>query len=38
MSTATVSYGWDWEALLRTWQELDVPEGWRAEITEGESR
>ncbi|NIH86888.1 Uma2 family endonuclease [Amycolatopsis granulosa] len=35
MSSAVTSYGWEWEALLRTWQELDVPEGWRAEITEG---
>ncbi|MFI6124648.1 Uma2 family endonuclease [Streptomyces sp. NPDC051064] len=24
-----------WEYLLRTWQDLDVPEGWRAEIVEG---
>lgn len=24
----------DWTTLLHTWQELDVPEGWRAEITE----
>ena len=23
-----------WDALLRTWQQLDVPEGWRAEIVE----
>ncbi|QGK68523.1 Uma2 family endonuclease [Allosaccharopolyspora coralli] len=23
-----------WENLVRTWQELDVPEGWRAEIIE----
>lgn len=35
MSSATTSYGWEWEGLLRAWQELDVPEGWRAEITEG---
>lgn len=26
--------GWDY--LVRTWQELDVPEGWRAEIEEGQ--
>ncbi|WP_405664807.1 Uma2 family endonuclease [Streptomyces sp. NBC_01166] len=25
-----------WEYLLQTWQELDVPEGWRAEIDEGQ--
>ncbi|MFB8124317.1 Uma2 family endonuclease [Streptomyces bacillaris] len=24
-----------WDYLLRTWRELDVPEGWRAEIDEG---
>ncbi|MCX4584493.1 Uma2 family endonuclease [Streptomyces sp. NBC_01481] len=24
-----------WDYLLSTWQELDVPEGWRAEIDEG---
>ncbi|MBH5336361.1 Uma2 family endonuclease [Streptomyces pactum] len=24
-----------WDYLVRTWQELDVPEGWRAEIDEG---
>ncbi|MEU9319013.1 Uma2 family endonuclease [Streptomyces sp. NPDC048295] len=23
-----------WDYLLRTWRELDVPEGWRAEIDE----
>ncbi|EST25148.1 hypothetical protein [Streptomyces niveus] len=23
-----------WEYLLETWRELDVPEGWRAEIDE----
>ncbi|MFD9958125.1 Uma2 family endonuclease [Amycolatopsis sp. NPDC058986] len=33
MSAAAVGQGWD--ALLRTWRELDVPEGWRAEIIEG---
>ncbi|MBT3076500.1 MULTISPECIES: Uma2 family endonuclease [Streptomyces] len=25
-----------WDYLLRTWRELDVPEGWRAEIDEGQ--
>lgn len=24
-----------WEYLLQTWRELDVPEGWRAEIDGG---
>ncbi|MGC4949021.1 Uma2 family endonuclease [Streptomyces sp. DT224] len=26
--------GRQWDYFLRTWQELDVPEGWRAEIDE----
>ncbi|MFJ5813248.1 Uma2 family endonuclease [Streptomyces sp. NPDC093108] len=26
------SEGRPWDYLLRTWRELDVPEGWRAEI------
>ena len=34
MSTASLGLGGDWDALLRVWQELDVPEGWRAEILE----
>ncbi|MFJ6217021.1 Uma2 family endonuclease [Streptomyces sp. NPDC092296] len=25
-----------WEYLLEVWQQLDVPEGWRAEIDEGQ--
>jgi len=29
------NYGWEWEDLLRCRLDLDVPEGWRAEITEG---
>ncbi|MEE1771604.1 Uma2 family endonuclease [Streptomyces sp. JV185] len=28
------SEGRPWDYLLRTWRELDVPEGWRAEIDE----
>ncbi|MEU0836592.1 Uma2 family endonuclease [Streptomyces sp. NPDC056231] len=28
--------GRPWEYLLQTWRELDVPEGWRAEIDEGQ--
>lgn len=29
--STTTPYG-EWEALLAAWQEMDVPEGWRAEI------
>lgn len=29
------SEGRAWDCLLQTWRELDVPEGWRAEIGEG---
>lgn len=25
-----------WEVLLRAWKQLDLPEGWRAEIIEGD--
>lgn len=25
-----------WEVALRAWEELDLPEGWRAEIIEGD--
>lgn len=25
---------WAWDELVHTWQGLDVPEGWRAEIIE----
>lgn len=35
MSAVAVDHRGSWEALLLTWQELDVPEGWRAEIVEG---
>ncbi|MEU3271676.1 Uma2 family endonuclease [Saccharomonospora sp. NPDC006951] len=27
-----------WPALLRTWRTLDLPDGWKAEITEGSLR
>ncbi|MFJ6935271.1 Uma2 family endonuclease [Streptomyces sp. NPDC101132] len=27
-----------WDYLLQTWRELDVPDGWRAEIDEGQIR
>lgn len=30
------SDGRAWDYLLQTWRELDVPEGWRAEIGEGQ--
>ncbi|WP_097966957.1 Uma2 family endonuclease [Streptomyces sp. or20] len=30
------SDGRAWDYLLQTWRELDVPEGWRAEIDEGQ--
>jgi hypothetical protein len=33
VSTATTDYGWDWDARYAAWCELDVPDGWRAEIT-----
>ncbi len=32
MTAAVVELGWEWGSLLRTWQELDLPDGWRAEI------
>ncbi|WAL66238.1 Uma2 family endonuclease [Amycolatopsis cynarae] len=35
MGTIPVEFSSDWGALLRAWWELDVPEGWRAEILEG---
>jgi len=36
MSTAAFAQQTEWERLLHTWRELDVPDGWRAEIFEGE--
>ncbi|WP_405892821.1 Uma2 family endonuclease [Streptomyces sp. NBC_01527] len=30
------SEGRPWDYLLQTWRELDVPEGWRAEIDEAQ--
>ncbi|MCY9785781.1 Uma2 family endonuclease [Nocardiopsis sp. EMB25] len=33
--TAVPSY---WDVVLRAWEELDLPEGWRAEIIEGDIR
>ncbi|MFF2535319.1 Uma2 family endonuclease [Streptomyces cyaneofuscatus] len=39
MTAASAEHGhapgaWPWGYLLQTWRELDVPEGWRAEIDE----
>ncbi len=36
MTAAVVEANWDWDSLLHVWQELDVPDGWRAEILGGE--
>ncbi|SDX06899.1 Endonuclease, Uma2 family (restriction endonuclease fold) [Amycolatopsis xylanica] len=33
MSTVARNEGWN--ALLRSWQEADIPEGWHAEVCEG---
>ncbi|EHY90712.1 hypothetical protein SacazDRAFT_03852 [Saccharomonospora azurea NA-128] len=33
MSAAIVDTPLDWSDLVRTWRELDVPEGWRPEVT-----
>ncbi|MFG2820690.1 Uma2 family endonuclease [Kitasatospora sp. NPDC048365] len=38
MTAMSVEPGRQWDYLLNTWLELDVPEGWRAEIDEGEIR
>lgn len=39
MSALTVDQrpgnGFGWDELVRTWEELDPPEGWKAEIIEG---
>ncbi|MDH6141336.1 Uma2 family endonuclease [Kitasatospora sp. GP30] len=35
MTAMAVEPGLQWSYLLDTWRELDVPEGWRAEIDEG---
>ncbi|WP_058047105.1 Uma2 family endonuclease [Streptomyces roseifaciens] len=39
MSALTVDHGPDngrgWDELVRAWEELDPPEGWKAEIIEG---
>ncbi|MFI6725144.1 Uma2 family endonuclease [Streptomyces atratus] len=35
VENAQASEGRPWDYLLQTWRELDVPEGWRAEIDEG---
>jgi len=32
---AAVEHRDDWQALLRTWQEIDLPDGWKAEIADG---
>jgi Uma2 family endonuclease len=33
MTSALADSGLTWADVLRTWNELDVPEGWRPEIT-----
>jgi Uma2 family endonuclease len=35
MSTAAYAQHTEWETLLRTWCELNVPEDWRAEVFDG---
>ncbi|MGH3546437.1 MAG: Uma2 family endonuclease [Mycobacteriales bacterium] len=34
MTAVMAETGWNWDALLRAWQQLDLPDGWRAEIGE----
>gem|GEM_PF-1184337 len=36
MTAAVVEANWNWGSLLHAWQELDLPDGWRAEILGGE--
>ncbi|WP_441251610.1 Uma2 family endonuclease [Kitasatospora sp. McL0602] len=36
MTAMAVESGREWAYLLDTWRGLDVPEGWRAEIEEGQ--
>ncbi|MGH3546436.1 MAG: Uma2 family endonuclease, partial [Mycobacteriales bacterium] len=36
MTAVVMETSWDWDSLLHTWQELDLPDGWRAEILGGE--
>jgi Uma2 family endonuclease len=36
VETGRAPHGRPWDYLLQTWRELDVPEGWRAEIDEGQ--
>ncbi|HVW42227.1 MAG TPA: hypothetical protein VHC18_12835 [Amycolatopsis sp.] len=31
----TIEPATGWSALLHTWQTLDLPEGWKAEIADG---
>jgi hypothetical protein len=33
MSVAFMTEQETWESLLRIWRDLDVPEGWRPELT-----
>lgn len=33
--SAAIGHLNDWPALPRTWQELDLPDGWKAEIADG---
>lgn len=36
MTAAAMDSLRDWDDLLKTWRDLDVPEGWRAEIIDGD--